>query len=134
MPKKEFSYRGKSLEQLQALSLQDFAKLTVSRVRRSLLRGLDKPLDKAVNIAVKDLLAGKKPKTVRTHKRDTIITPKMAGLQFAIYKGNGFEFVDIKPEMVGHFLGEFAQTRKAVRHGKAGIGATKSSTAIATRK
>ena len=134
MAKKEFSYRGKTLEELQALTNDEFAKLVVSRSRRSILRGFDKPLEKAVAKAVQDFKAGKKPKTIRTHKRDTIVLPKMVGLQFAIYKGNGFEFVEIKPEMVGHYLGEFALTRKQVRHGKAGIGATRSSTAIAARK
>jgi small subunit ribosomal protein S19 len=35
--------------------------------------------------------------------------------------------------MLGHYLGEFALTRKKLSHGKAGIGATKSSTAITAR-
>jgi len=35
--------------------------------------------------------------------------------------------------MLGHYLGEFAMTRKKLKHGKAGIGATRSSTAIARK-
>ena len=132
--KKEFSYRGKSLQELTALSDEDFAKLVTSRSRRTILRGMDLPLQKSINKALALVKAGKQPKAVRTHCRDIVVTPKMIGLPFAIYKGNAFEFVNIQPEMLGHFLGEFALTRKPVRHGKAGIGATKSSTAIAARK
>ena len=42
---------------------------------------------------------------------------------------NGKEFVDVKitAEMIGHYLGEFALTRKKVVHGSAGVGATRSS-------
>jgi small subunit ribosomal protein S19 len=58
----------------------------------------------------------------------------MIGIPIGIYKGNGFEVVEIKPEMLGHFLGELAMTRRKVSHGKAGIGATRSSTAISARK
>lgn len=32
-----------------------------------------------------------------------------------------------KPEMVGHFLGEFSLAYKPVKHGRPGIGATHSS-------
>lgn len=35
--------------------------------------------------------------------------------------------MEIKPEMVGYYLGEFSITYKPVRHGRPGIGATNSS-------
>ena len=35
--------------------------------------------------------------------------------------------IDIKPEMIGHKLGEFALTRKRVIHSAPGIGATRAS-------
>ena len=35
--------------------------------------------------------------------------------------------VEIKPDMVGHYLGEFSISYKPVKHGKPGIGATHSS-------
>ncbi|MEM2576477.1 MAG: ribosomal protein S19 family protein, partial [Candidatus Bathyarchaeia archaeon] len=35
--------------------------------------------------------------------------------------------VEIKPEMIGHYLGEFAITNKRVVHGAPGIGASRSS-------
>ena len=125
--KKEFSFKGKSVEELKELSIEEFAKLCPSRTKRSLLRGFDKNLLKKMEKS-----DGTKP--IRTHKRDTIVIPQMVGLTFAIHKGNSFEIVEIKPGMLGHYLGEFALTRKRLLHGKAGIGATRSSTAISARK
>ncbi len=160
MAKKEFTYRGKTLQELQEMSLEDFAELLPTRGKRTLLRRLNRPflkdldkeaderrkwkievdieydnaLNKEIDSVLKQKLEGKFPKPIKTHRRDTIIVPKMIGLQFAVYKGNSFEIVEVKPEMFGHYFGEFVLTRKKVTHGKAGIGATRSSTAIATKK
>jgi small subunit ribosomal protein S19 len=131
---KEFTFRGKTLKELEAMSLEDFAQLCTSRARRSLRHGLDKPFLKRLNKAIEVRKSGKYPKPVRTHKRDLVVVPQMLGIPIGIYKGNGFEVVEIKQEMLGHFLGELALTRKKVSHGKAGIGATRSSTAISARK
>ena len=125
--KKEFSFKGKSVEELRALIIEEFANLCPSRAKRSLLRGFDKQLLKKIEKS-----GGKK--AIRTHKRDTIVIPQMVGLTFAVHKGNSFEIVEIKPGMLGHYLGEFSLTRKRLLHGKAGIGATRSSTAISARK
>jgi len=130
MVKKDFSFKGKSIEELKQLSIEEFAKICNSRSRRSLLRGFDKHLLKKMAKAEKD----EKKKPIRTHNRDTIVIPQMVGLNFAIHKGNMFETIEIKPKMLGHYLGEFALTRKRLLHGKAGIGATRSSTAISARK
>lgn len=127
---KEFSFKGKSLPELEAMSIEEFAKICNSRARRSLLRGFDRQLLKKISKAKK----GDHKKPVRTHLRDAIVIPQMAGLIFAVHKGNMFEMVEIKPQMLGHYLGEFALTRKRLLHGKAGIGATRSSTAITARK
>ena len=51
----------------------------------------------------------------------------MIGSVVGVYNGKVFNNVEIKPEMVGHYLGEFSITYKPVSHGRAGIGATKSS-------
>jgi small subunit ribosomal protein S19 len=51
----------------------------------------------------------------------------MVGLKFAVHNGKEFLVVEVKPEMIGHRLGEFALTRKRVIHGTPGIGATRSS-------
>ncbi|MFZ0966384.1 MAG: ribosomal protein S19 family protein, partial [Candidatus Bathyarchaeia archaeon] len=44
-----------------------------------------------------------------------------------VHNGKDFISVEIKPEMIGHFLGEFAVTNKPVKHGTPGIGASRSS-------
>lgn len=133
MARKEFSYRGKTVDELLAMSLPEFAKLCRSRQKRSLLRGFDKALLKQIDKALAKKKEGKEPKPVRTHRRSAVVIPKMLGLKFMVHKGNVFETIEIKPEMFGHYLGEFALTRKKLVHGKAGIGATRSSTAISQR-
>ena len=44
-----------------------------------------------------------------------------------IHNGQGYTPVEIKPEMIGHYLGEYAITRRGVTHSGPGVGATKSS-------
>ena len=134
MAKKEFTYRGKTISELQEMSLEKFAELVKSRARRSLLRGFDKKLLKKIEKARAEKKQGKFPKPIRTHKRDTIVIPAMIGLKMDVYKGNSFETVEVLPQMLGHYLGEMVLTRKKLVHGKAGIGATRSSTAITARK
>jgi small subunit ribosomal protein S19 len=64
---------------------------------------------------------------VKTHVRDMIILPEMVGLTIFVHNGKEFVPVEIKPEMIGHYLGEFAITNKPVKHGTPGIGASRSS-------
>ena len=64
---------------------------------------------------------------VRTHLRNMIIVPEMIGSVCGVYNGKSFTTVEIKPEMVGHYLGEFSISYKPVGHGRPGIGSTNSS-------
>ncbi|MDD4049422.1 MAG: 30S ribosomal protein S19 [Candidatus ainarchaeum sp.] len=123
-----FRYKGKTLEDLQKMSLREFSKIISSRSRRNLLRNESDPFYQKFekNIDVDG--------TIRTHRRDIIVIPKMVEKTINVYNGKEFVPVVITEEMLGHYLGEFALTRKRLRHGKAGIGATKSSTAISERK
>ena len=125
MPKK-FSYHGLALEELQKLPLDDFAKLLPARQRRSLSRGFTPKQKKLIERARAARTSGKDT-PIRTHSRDMVIIPEMIDLKFAVHNGKEFVVVDVKAEMVGHRLGEFAQTRKKVTHGTPGIGATRSS-------
>ena len=128
---KEITFRGKSIAELSALSVEDFAKLCTSRARRSLLKnGVDKKMLKKVESQKK---GGIKARPIRTQRRDWVIVPAMVGARFAIHKGKEYENVEISLRMLGHYLGEYALTRKRLQHGKAGIGATKSSTAVTAR-
>ena len=85
------------------------------------------PKQKKLIERIRKARASGETKPIRTHSRDIVIIPEMVDLKFAIYNGKEFVLVDIKPEMVGHRLGEFSQTRKKVTHGTPGIGATRSS-------
>lgn len=127
MAKKEFAYRGKTLDELKSLSLNEFAKLLPSRQRRSLERGLTEQQKKLLERIKK----GKK--NPETHCRDMIIFPEMVGIMVKIHDGKTFVPLMITAEMVGHYLGEFALTRKRVAHSAPGVGATKSSASISVR-
>ena len=68
-----------------------------------------------------------KPKVVKMPLRDMIILPEMVGSMVGLYNGKTFNQVEIKPEMIGHYLGEFSINYKPVKQGRPGIGATHSS-------
>jgi len=129
MPK-EFMFRGHSLEKLQDMSMDEFISLLSSRQRRSLQRGLSVEQRKLLERIreVKELNErGDAAKPVKTHARDMIILPEMIGVTIHVHNGKEFTPVIIGPEMVGHYLGEFAVTNKPVKHGTPGIGASRSS-------
>ena len=123
----EFTYRGHTLEELQELSLDEVAELLPARQRRTIERGLsvehEKLLEKASEAGEEETAND----PIRTHLRDMPIVPEMVGLTFADHNGQSFERVNVEPEMLGHYLGEFQLTRTSVEHGQAGIGATRSS-------
>lgn len=128
MPK-EFTYRGYTLDNLQSMSMDEFINLLPSRQRRSLHRGLtpeQRILLEKLREAKETLRKGQDV-TVKTHVRDMIILPEMVGITILVHNGKEFVPVEIKPEMIGHYLGEFAITNRPVRHGTPGIGASRSS-------
>ena len=134
MPR-EFTYRGYTVDELQGISMDEFIRLLPSRQRRSLQRGLtteQRILLKNIRIA-KKVLTEEKKMTVKTHARDMVILPEMIGVTVQVYNGNSFNTVEIQPEMVGHYLGEFSVTNKPVKHGSPGIGASKSSMYVPLR-
>jgi small subunit ribosomal protein S19 len=128
MPK-EFMYRGHNLNSLQAMSMDEFINLLPSRQRRSLQRGLtpeQRILLEKLRVAHEANRKGGDI-TIKTHVRDMIILPEMVGVKVAVHQGKEFLALTVKPEMIGHYLGEFAVTNKPVRHGTPGIGASRSS-------
>jgi small subunit ribosomal protein S19 len=122
---KKFLFRGHDIEELKTMSYDEFADLLLSRQRRSLRRGLT-PTKKKLLERVKKANNGENVK-LRTHSRDMIVTPQMVDLTIEVHNGKEFVRVKIQPEMIGHYLGEFAPTRRRVQHGTPGMGATKSS-------
>ena len=128
MPK-EFLYRGLTLKQLESISMDEFIHLLPSRQRRSLQRGLtpeQRIFLENIRSAKKVLKEGGKA-TIKTHARDMVILPEMIGVTILVHNGKEFTAVEITPEMIGHYLGEFAITNKPVKHGSPGIGASRSS-------
>ncbi|CAG7728168.1 unnamed protein product [Allacma fusca] len=127
---RKFTFRGVDLDQLLDMNTKQFTELVHSRARRRLNRGLKRKsmaLLKKLRKAKKDAPPLEKPEVVKTHLRDMIIIPEMIGSMVGVYNGKAFNQVEIKPEMVGHYLGEFSVTYKPVKHGRPGIGATHSS-------
>lgn len=122
LPKKkeEFLFRGQKAADLAKLSIEELAELLPARQRRTIKRGFSKEHKKLLaNIKAGD--------SVRTHLRDMIVLPEMVGKNIEVYNGKSFEKVEIMPEMIGHYFGEYALTRARVTHGSAGVGATRSS-------
>lgn len=127
---REILFMGRKLEELRAMSTNEFAELVNARVRRSLKRGftpMQKKLLEKVKSAAKAKASGKEPRPIRTHERDMVILPLFVGLKLAVHNGREFKQFEVQPEMLGHFLGEFALTRKRIEHGSPGVGASRSS-------
>ncbi|CAM9994525.1 unnamed protein product [Ectocarpus sp. 6 AP-2014] len=127
---RKFTFRGVDLDKLLDLSMEEFMELVHARARRRMSRGLKrKPmaLIKRLRKAKKNAAPGEKPRGIKTHLRNMLIVPEMIGSIVGIYNGKSMNGVEIKPEMVGHYLGEFSITYKPVRHGRPGIGSTNSS-------
>lgn len=119
--KKEFLFRGFTMEELLAMPFDEILELLPSRARRTYVRGLNYE---------QQLLFDKLKEsegTVKTHRRDLPIIPQFVGKSIAVYNGKEFREFEVKPEMIGHFIGEFALTRKGPQHSGPGVGATRSS-------
>ncbi|MEM3087122.1 MAG: 30S ribosomal protein S19 [Halobacteria archaeon] len=139
MPRRkgEFSYRGYTLEQLQSMDLEALAEVLPSRVRRKLGRGLSPEERKFVEKVQGHGATGPASPSpgasrgdaplLKTHLRRMVVLPAMVGKEIQVHNGKTFDKIAIVPEMIGHYLGELALTRKRVKHGAAGIGATRSS-------
>ncbi|MEM0065980.1 MAG: 30S ribosomal protein S19 [Sulfolobales archaeon] len=150
----KFRYRGKSLEELMNMPMDELVKLLPARARRSLLRMSDPEIRvKMVEygmlkserdeperlkllrkvLKAREMLARGKNVVIKTHVRDAIVLPVMVGLTIAVYNGKEYVPVKITPEMIGHYLGEFAITTKKVEHGEPGLKATRSTLFVAMK-
>ncbi len=121
--KKEFVFQGLNLQELQKLTFDELMPLLPARVRRTLKRGLTARQEKLIN----DIDHAGPDIPIRTHCRNMVILPKFVGHIINIHNGKEFQRVNVQPEMIGHYLGEFALTRQRVKHTGPGVGATKSS-------
>ena len=144
--KKEFTYRGLSVAELQELPMfapdDDPDALSVeaimpSRARRSMSRGYAAGISNGgSNIEEEHFinrLRENPGKKVKTHCRSLYILPEMVGRTIGVHDGRAFKIVEIVPEMLGHALGEYAPSRRSVTHTGPGVGATRSSKHVALK-
>jgi small subunit ribosomal protein S19 len=127
MAVKQFMWQGKNEDEIKQLDLEEFSLLVNSRIRRTLKRGFT-PIQKTLL-----KLIASDDKNIKTHCRDMPVLPQMIGKTIRIHNGKDFHPLIVTAEMLGHYLGEFSQTRKSVSHSAAGVGATRSSKAISAR-
>jgi len=97
--------------------------LMPSRSRRTYLRGLNHEQQMLFD----NMMTAEMGQIVRTHRKDLPIIPQFVGKIVSVYNGKEFKDVEVKPEMIGHFVGEFVLTRKVPQHSGPGVGATRSS-------
>ena len=144
--KKEFTYRGHTVDELKALPIfspeEDPDALSVagvmpSRVRRSMNRGYAVGISNGGSNLDEEHFINRlredPGKSIKTHCRSLYILPEMVGRTIGVHDGRAFKMVDILPEMLGHALGEYAPTRRSVTHTGPGVGATKSSKHVALK-
>merc|ERR1719263_2125945 len=119
-PFKKQMYRGHELDKL----------LEMNREQRRFRHGFQSKYDrliKKLRQAKKECVVGEKPKGVKTLLRNAVIVPEMCGAVVDVYGGKYWNPVEVKADMIGHYLAEFSMTYKPIRHGKVGVGATRSS-------
>jgi len=121
--KREFTLRGKTLPELQAMNLEELMKILTSRARRSIRRGFNIETTRFLE----RMRSTAPEKVVKTHCRDALVLPEHVGRRVAIHNGKEFKEVEVRPEMIGHFFGEFSLTRRFEKHSGPGVGATRSS-------
>mgnify|MGYP001949987856 CR=1 FL=1 len=129
-PFKKQIYRGHELDKLLEMDAKEIIALMNSRQRRRFRHGQPGKYErfiKKLREAKKNVPVGEKPKAVKTHLRDCIIRPEMCNSVVECYGGKYWNPIEVKADMIGHYLAEFSMTYKPIRHGKVGVGATRSS-------
>ena len=112
------------------MSKEQVVNLMKSRQQRRFRHGIHGKYDrlqKKINFQKKHSVLGEKDKGVKTHLRNAIIMPEMCGATIDCYGGKYWNQIEVKADMIGHFLAEYSLTYKPIRHGKVGVGATRSS-------
>ncbi len=110
MEDKVFKFRGKTLEDLQKLSEEEFVAMLPSDLRRKVKRGYTSQEQIFLNNFKKG------GNNLKTHCRELFITPQMVGKKISIYNGKEFVQIHVLEEMLGLRFGELAPTRKGVVH------------------
>merc|ERR1712080_392882 len=120
---RKYTYRGMELVDLLKLKEGSLFELFRSRIRRKLNRSKGfkgkylKLLEKLRN-SKKNLQPGEKPPMIKTHFRNCIVTPEMIGSIVGVYTGKEYKPVEVKFDMIGKYLGEFAMTYNPTLHNR----------------
>lgn len=73
-------------------------------------------MDVSLADKVKDAMSSGARKPIKTWSRRSTITPDFVGMTFLVHNGKKFIDIYVTENMVGHKLGEFAQTRTFKAH------------------
>lgn len=93
---KEFTYRGKTADELQKMGLTELAQIMPAKFRRRIKRGLTDGQKKLLE-EIKKFKEGKRKKPIKTHYRDLLILPEMFGIKISVHNGKEFIPVEIQP-------------------------------------
>merc|ERR1712166_1284966 len=120
---RKFTYRGLELDELLKLNQDSLYQLFRARIRRKLNRskgfkGKYVNLLEKLRVSKKNLGPGEKPNMIRTHLRNCIVVPEMIGSIVGVYTGNEYKPVEVKFDMIGKYLGEFAITYNPTLHNR----------------
>merc|ERR1712195_61019 len=120
---RKYTFRGMELDELLKLPTDSLYDLFRSKIRRKLNRSNGfkgkylKLLTKLRN-SKKNLMPGEKPPMIKTHLRNCIVTPEMIGSIVGVYTGKEYKPVEVKFDMIGKYLGEFAMTYNPTLHNR----------------
>ena len=112
-----FTYRGSTLTsslQLLDMNNEQLVELFVCRIRRKFSRGLKrKPMALIKSCGrIRKRLPPMKPEVVEIHLKKMVIVPEMIGTIVGVHNGKVFTQVEVKSEMIGHYLDEFSNSSK----------------------
>ena len=105
------------MEDMLEMKEENLYEMFTARAQRKLRRsngfkGKYLKLLEKIKKSKKNLQPGEKPKVIKTHLRDCLITPEMVGGFVAIYNGKEYKETEIKFDMIGRYMGEFSLTYK----------------------
>jgi small subunit ribosomal protein S19 len=126
-----FTFRGKNPEEFKEMKLEQYLPLINSRQRRAVKRmGMQY---KALVAEVDDARKSGSTGPIRTRVREAVILPSWIGMRLAVHNGKEYKEMEIRPEMLGHRLGEYSFSTKHVQHSAPGIRATRGSKFLAVK-
>ena len=122
---RRFVFKGREIEEVRRMSLDEFVKLLPSNYRRTLKR-MSYKFKRFLELMRKT----DAKKIIKTHLRDMVVIPEMLDRRFQVYNGKERVDVMITPQTLGKRLGELSITTKMVKHSGPGVGATRGSKSV----